>query len=910
MFLRLGWVVGQAGIWVALLILSLSYIVTTLTTLSLCAIVTNGEVKGGGIYYLVGRVMGPKWGTMLGVLFFFAQAFAAAMYAVGVAEVVVDLASNYGRHYFTGDEVNDVRVVAVGVMILLLFVSFLGMGCFAKTQTGLFITMVVAILAVVIGSFFPAFPSKYDNAIMGFVGYSWKNDMPQWSHDPTRPSTKYDFFTVFAVFFPAATGIMAGANIAGDLANPSVAIPKGTMLAVLISYISYVSLIFVAALSCVRCIDVGGGKCPPGDLATEQWAIETEANLSVPLGGLLYNKIIFANLVPFHAFFFFGVFASSLSSALSSLVSAPRILQAVARDRVIPFAWLRWMAVGRGENNEPIRALVFTFFISVAVALIGNLDAIATLITNVFLGSYALVNLSCFVAATTKTAGWRPNFKLYNKWGSLVGAVLCIVVMFLIDAVTCVVTCLLCYAVYRLVEQLDYDANWGAADDAMKYTAVVKRLEWFQDIKRVHAKLYRVAPLVMAGAPAERPSLMKFAAMLSYTKGLIVVGDVVLYSVSRTENEGEDRHLVLASALGNDAQVIKERRTSYDAFLNNRQVWGGRCPSAFAQVVTARSVLDGFSKLVQTSGLGALRPNSVLFGFPSKVASGDWADARAIREYEMMIRAAFASSLQGVMILRDDMCTLNVNFDQSIRNLRDVGKKIQKRWKRLTGKKEKKSPVTMDEPKVAASIPAAAPDVGGVSALESDLPDDIDGEFVDVWWIADDGGFNVMVPYILQRGDFFRGKKLRVFAVVDLQKEKSLDHAEARLADLLFKMRIPADVIAVDGRLDTEGDDFVSRRQAFEKYGLGTMDDLDDLERIMTVRNINLGDLIRMRSGRLMRDSASGKTAIMFITAPVFVSGIRVKLYTVWLDLLSKQMGGVPTVFLRGNGEQIVALEA
>jgi len=202
MFLRLGWVVGQAGIWLAIVILILSYTVTTITTLSLCAIVTNGEVRGGGIYFLVGRTMGPQWGTMLGVLFYWAQAMASSMYAVGVAEVIVDLSSNYGKNYFTGEEVNDVRVVSVLVILLLLGISFLGMGCFAKTQSGLFVTMIIAILAVYIGSFFPSFPSTYENSIMGFVGYSWRNDMPVWSFDPTRPNVEYNFFTVFAVFFP------------------------------------------------------------------------------------------------------------------------------------------------------------------------------------------------------------------------------------------------------------------------------------------------------------------------------------------------------------------------------------------------------------------------------------------------------------------------------------------------------------------------------------------------------------------------------------------------------------------------------------------------------------------------------------------------------------------------------------
>jgi len=651
------------------------------------------------------------------------------------------------------------------------------------------------------------------------------------------------------------------------------------------------------------------------------WAHEAAENGSIPLGGLLYNKIVLANLVPVHPFFFFGVFASSLSSALSSLVSAPRILQAVASDRIIPGGVLRYLAVGRGENNEPVRALIFTSFITTGVALIGNLDAIATLITNVFLASYALVNIACFAGATTKAGGWRPTFKKYNKWVSLLGFFLCGGVMALIDFITFLVTVALCIAVFWAVGFIDHDASWGGSNDAFKYTRALSALEGMQMMKKDHVKLYRAAPLVMAGAPAERPSLVKFSAMLSYTKGLVIMGDVLVQEVSRTESEAEQRHLVLASALGNDAQKIKERRIMYDAYLNNRSIWGYRCPGAFAQIITGRTILDGFNKLIHTTGIGRFRPNCVLFGFPSKIPTGEaWQDPKELREYEMMLRVAFASSLAGVMILRDDALTLNVNYDQSIKTPADIGKKLKKRWNRLIGKKKKKR-VVFDEAsgkpvadennsKIHSDVVAQAPDVGGVAALEADLPDEVEGDFIDVWWLADDGGFTALIPQILSMGTFFRGKKIRVYAVTDLKADTSLEAAEARMSQLMAKLRIVADVVAIDGRLDVEGEEFAARKPGFEAYGLGSIDELDELERALTVRYLNLGELIRSRSSNDKRDSMYGRTAICFVTAPVFISGLRVKLYSAWMDILTKGMGGVPSVLLRGNGEQIMTLLA
>jgi len=265
---------------------------------------------------------------------------------------------------------------------------------------------------------------------------------------------------------------------------------------------------------------------------------------------------------------------------------------------------------------------------------------------------------------------------------------------------------------------------------------------------------------------------------------------------------------------------------------------------------------------------------------------------------------------------------LNVNYDQSIKSPADIMKKLKQRWNRLRGKKKKKKVVfdeasgdpVADENNSKITNPgsfAQAPDVGGVAALEADLPDEVEGEFVDVWWLADDGGFSALIPHILSMGTFFRGKKLRVFSVVDLKNENSLDFAEARMVQLLAKLRIVADVVAIDGRLDVEGEDFNAvKRPSLDAYGVGSLDDLDELERVLTVRFLNLSELIRTRSGRDTRDSAQGKTALCFVTAPVFISGLRVKLYSAWMDILTKGMGGVPVCLLRGNGEQIMTLLA
>ena len=211
MFLRLGWVVGQAGLWGASLIVTGSNVVTTITALSLCAICTNGEVEGGGAYYLISRSLGPVFGGTIGILFFIAQAVATSMYVIGFAESIVDMLDEP----FTGTIDNDVRIIGLGTSLLLLCVALIGVSWYAKCQIGLLVALVTAMVAVTVGSALPDTPSTTENADAGFTGYEWRNDGAEYSVDPTLPTVTQSFFTVFSVFFPAVTGIMAGATCLG-----------------------------------------------------------------------------------------------------------------------------------------------------------------------------------------------------------------------------------------------------------------------------------------------------------------------------------------------------------------------------------------------------------------------------------------------------------------------------------------------------------------------------------------------------------------------------------------------------------------------------------------------------------------------------------------------------------------------
>jgi len=215
MFLRLGQVVGQSGMIHALLIILAAKIITTLTTLSLSAIATNTRVNGGGAYFLISRSLGVEFGGAIGILFFSAQAISVAMYIIGFTEALT----------LTAPKLEPYFILIASLMNLLIFCCvYIGAGWAIKVQY-----VILAILGAALASFYVGALGDFSPALLT------ENLRPRYQHGQS-------FFTMFALFFPAVTGIMAGANLSGDLAEPSKSIPQGTLLSVLITGIVYVSM--------------------------------------------------------------------------------------------------------------------------------------------------------------------------------------------------------------------------------------------------------------------------------------------------------------------------------------------------------------------------------------------------------------------------------------------------------------------------------------------------------------------------------------------------------------------------------------------------------------------------------------------------------------------------------------------
>ena len=531
MFLRFGNVVGNAGLVHAILIVIASKIITTLTTLSLSAIATNTRVKGGGAYFLISRSLGVEYGGAIGTVFFLAQAISVAMYVIGFTEAWVDAIG--GGQYST--------IIASIVNLIVFACVFIGAGWTIKLQYG-----ILALLGLSLFSFFYGAGQAFDSArLTASLGSNYE-------------MSGESFFTMFALFFPAVTGIMAGANMSGDLKDPAKSIPSGTLLAVLVTGIVYI----------VQAVMLAGARTPV-ELTGDNLVIK----------GIAWSPLLITA----------GVFAATLSSALGSMMGAPRILQALAKDRVFPV--LEKYALGSGRDNEPRRATILTFMISQTCIVLGDLDAIAPVITMFFMITYGTLNLATFLEAITRNPSYRPRFK-YSHWvTSLLGALGCLSVMFLIDWQWATFSLLAMAALHRWISKQEIEARWGDMQSGLKFERTRRNLLLLER-QLAHPKNWRPIILTLSGSAAGRPRLSVYGHYLTAGHGI----------------------LTLAQIIQGDAEELAERRKSQEEIL--KRFIADHELEAFPAVCVSPYLTEGIESLVQCVGLGALRPNTVLLGWP------------------------------------------------------------------------------------------------------------------------------------------------------------------------------------------------------------------------------------------------------------------------------------------------------
>ena len=393
MFLRFGYSVGEVGVWGTILIVIVGHLVTIPTALSLAEIATNQKVEGGGEYFIISRSFGLNIGASIGIALFLSQAISVAFYIIAFAEAFDPVIAFVQEEYNFTITKKVIGLISVLLLAWLMFTRGAGSG-----MTLLYV--VVAILGVSLIMFFS-----------GSTGYTGTENFGF--------NNKDKFFTVFAIIFPAFTGMTAGVGLSGDLKNPKRSIPIGTLAATIFGMIIYFFIAFKL------------GRAAAPDV----------------LSDTVNHQLIMSDVALWSPIIPIGLAAATISSALGSVMVAPRTLNAIALDKVIPVPRLNYWLSRMKKNNEPVNASIITCSIAFFFVLLGDVDAVAEVISMFFMVTYGSICTISLLENFAANPGYRPAFK--SKWYiSAIGAAACVILMFRINSFYAILAMIIMTLIY------------------------------------------------------------------------------------------------------------------------------------------------------------------------------------------------------------------------------------------------------------------------------------------------------------------------------------------------------------------------------------------------------------------------------------------------------------------------------
>ncbi|CAH1176054.1 unnamed protein product [Phaedon cochleariae] len=576
-FLRMGYIVGNAGLLVTLAQFAIAYAILVFTVMSVCAISTNGAIEGGGAYFMISRTLGPDFGGSIGTLFFLANIVSSALCISGCVEGLVE---NFGPSgYLIGDLIPDGRwwefLYCTSLNILNLLICLIGASMFAKT-TVFILVLVCGCLAITFFTFFydgfleipiPDSNTLIQNATehvtrnyTGLQGATLRSNLwPQYGRDYTSKGELVTFATVFGVLFSGVTGIMAGANMSGELKNPGKSIPRGTLSAVTFTLVVYLSISLLTSATCTK--------------------------------ELMQNDYLFmAGISVFPASVAMGLLTATWSAALSNVIGGSRVLEALAKDRVFgPF--LDFIPKGTWKGN-PVAAVIASAVLVQFVLLIGSLNLIAQLNSVLFLLSYLATNLACLGLELAGAPNFRPSFMYFSWHTALVGLLGTMVMMFVISPIYSACSILLCVLLVVCLHLFSpsKEAQWGSISQALIFHQVRKYL-LLLDSRKDHVKFWRPQILLLVNSPRSACPLIDFINVLK-KGGLYVLGHI---ETGETSDNGPDPTL--------------SQQLHWLNLIDHLKV------KAFVELTVAKTVREGLRHLIRLSGMGAMKPNTVVFGF-------------------------------------------------------------------------------------------------------------------------------------------------------------------------------------------------------------------------------------------------------------------------------------------------------
>ena len=553
LFLRIGWVVGQAGLIGAFSIILIANAISFLTALSLSSIATNMNVKTGGSYYMITRTLGLEIGGAIGIPLFLSLAISVAFYIIGFTEAFTAV--------FPGV---DPKVLSTALVLAFGLLAYVGADFALKIQ--MVILMVLAL------------------AILSFFTGDWSKWMTPRLFAPS--GSTISLWAVFAIFFPAVTGISVGAAMSGDLKDPSRSIPRGTL----------------AAVGVTACIY----------LATAFW-LGTHATTQE----LLTDNMIMQKIARWPILILLGVWFCALSSALGSILAAPRILQALSFDRVVP----RTFGSQLGSATEPRVAVLVTTVIAMTVIWMGNLNFVAPIITMFFLNTYGMINLAAGIERLVGNPSFRPQFKV--PWAlSLLGAVGCYGAMFLVNATATVLAILISYGIFILLKRRSIQRNWGDIQSGIWFALTRFGLVRLESVPW-HVKNWRPNIAVFSSSPDTQDELMEMCVWLSSGRGIVTLYHLLVGDLEKLANRG--------------------LRTTWVHHIQKHFRENG--VHAFAECSLVNDFYQGVTTTLQTHGMAGLEPNVGLLG---------WGSDQRVQEEQLRLMRNLVALKKSCMFLHCD----------------------------------------------------------------------------------------------------------------------------------------------------------------------------------------------------------------------------------------------------------------
>ena len=536
MYMRAGWIIGNVGLRNMLFIVLLSNSITLITTLSFSSIATNKKVGAGGAYYIVSRSLGFSIGGAVGLPLFLSQAFSITLYAFGLAEVLAGFVPGL-----------SIPLTTFGIIVIVAAVSIVGAGFAMKTQIPVMVLVAVSILFLAIGAGINFFGSDGSMMPMTFP----------------EPAGKPGFFQALAIFFPAVTGIMAGLGLSGDLEDPKRSIPRGSIGAVLTGFAIYLSLPVLLVMGS------GGSQ----DM-------------------LLNDRMIWSTISPLGKWVIIpGLVGAIFSSAVGSMLGAPRTLAAMVNDHVRSHKLIEFVNSRKG--------MFAAFGVSLAVAFsaifLGDLNTVATIASMFFLTIYAIVNVTSALENIIHETSWRPSFQI--PWIlSMIGAVCCVIVMFLIDKKYCFICIFLELIFYFILQRRTVQATSGDARRGVYEFLVKTSLSNLRSLKMT-PRNWRPYIQLIVNDHKKQLNLVRFASYFGQNSGIVTVSELIFGDLNGTTNFDRDANTAAIDKFYSDANLV----VFPESYIVENHLFE-------SSLLTA----------VQANGMAGLRSNLVMMCWPDK----------------------------------------------------------------------------------------------------------------------------------------------------------------------------------------------------------------------------------------------------------------------------------------------------